>query len=214
MTEENFPQNEEMDGTASLQEEAAELSDVSDTGSDIPKWYVIHTYSGYENKVRDNLIKRIETQGMADKIFDVRVIEVEEVTYSSDGNSGKQKRRVNKRKVYPGYVFVEMIMSDRSWYVVRNTPGVTGFVSPGMKPVPLPEAEVEEIKRLMGMSAPQTIKLDVKVGEKVRIISGAFQDHTGSVVEIDAEGEKLKLLIEMFNRETELSVSFGQVEKV
>lgn len=183
-------------------------------GPDAPQWYVIHTYSGYEKKVCENLKMRIQTQDMREQIFDVLVPVEEEISYTTDSNSGKQKKRTVQKKIYPGYVLILMKMSDRSWYVVRNTPGVTGFVSPGQKPVPLPREEVEKVKQLMGLSAPKKIKVELNIGETVRITNGAFKDHHGTVIEVNPENEKIKLLIDMFGRETPTTVEFGQVERI
>lgn len=171
-------------------------------------WYVIHTYSGYENKVRDNLMRRIDSMNMRDKIFQVLVPTEEELEFK-DG-----KKKTVQRKVYPGYVFVEMIMTEDSWYVVRNTSGVTGFVSPGAKPVPLPEDEVKRIKQIMGMEAPTRVKIDLDVGQAVRVIHGPFQDFHGVVDEVSPDREKVRVLISIFGRETPVELDFGQVEKL
>ncbi|MGE0488300.1 MAG: transcription termination/antitermination protein NusG [Vulcanimicrobiota bacterium] len=171
-------------------------------------WYVIHTYSGYENKVRDNLIRRIESMNMRDKIFQVLVPTEEELEFK-DG-----KKKTVQRKVYPGYVFVEMIMTEDSWYVVRNTSGVTGFVSPGAKPVPLPDDEVRRIKQIMGMEAPVRVKINLTVGQNVRVIHGPFQDFHGVVDEVSPDREKVRVLISIFGRETPVELDFGQVEKL
>jgi len=172
------------------------------------KWYVIHTYSGYENKVRDNLLRRIESMNMQDKIFQVMVPMEEELEFK-DG-----KRRTVQKKIYPGYVLVEMIMDDDSWYTVRNTSGVTGFVGPGVKPLPLPDDEVKLIMRQCGMMAPIKIKISLEVGQPVRVISGPFQDFTGLVEEVNAEKEKVKVLISIFGRETPVELDFRQVTKI
>ena len=171
-------------------------------------WYVIHTYSGYENKVRDDILRRVKSMNMVDKIFQVLVPTEEELEFKGG------KKKVVMRRVYPGYVFVEMIMADDSWYVVRNTRGVTGFVSPGQKPVPLPEEEVRRIKQIMGMEAPTKIKLHLDVGQSVRVIHGPFQDFHGMVDEVSAEKEKVRVLISIFGRETPVELDFGQVEKI
>lgn len=208
--EKEAEQVEDIVGAESVSaEEDAPTEKKSDVG-----WYVIHTYSGYENKVCDNLKRRISSQDMQDQIFEVLVPVEEEINFTTDSNSGKQKKRTVKKKIYPGYVLVQMKMSDRSWYVVRNTPGVTGFVSPGEKAVPLREEEVESIKRIMGLSAPQKINLNLEIGQVVRVTSGAFKDHHGTVVTIDKESERLRLLLDMFNRQTPVTVEFGQVEKI
>lgn len=172
------------------------------------KWYVIHTYSGYENKVQQNLIRRIDSMGMKDKIFRVLVPTEEEIEFK-DG-----KRKTVQKKIYPGYVIVEMIMTEDSWYVVRNTSGVTGFVSPGAKPVPLPDDEVEKILRLMGEVEAPKVRIDLNVGQGVRVIHGPFQDFHGIVEEVNPEREKVKVLITIFGRETPVELDFGQVEKL
>lgn len=171
-------------------------------------WYVIHTYSGYENKVQQNLIRRIDSMGMKDKIFRVLVPTEEEIEFK-DG-----KRKTVQKKIYPGYVIVEMIMAEDSWYVVRNTSGVTGFVSPGSKPVPLPDDEVEKILRLMGEVEAPKVKIDLLVGQGVRVTHGPFQDFHGIVEEVSPEREKVKVLITIFGRETPVELDFGQVEKL
>lgn len=171
-------------------------------------WYVIHTYSGYENKVRDDILRRIESMKMKDKIFQVLVPTEEELEFK-DG-----KKKTVLRRVYPGYVFVEMILTDDSWYVVRNTRGVTGFVSPGSKPVPLPDDEVKRIKQIMGMEAPTRVKLHLEVGQTIRVIHGPFQDFHGVVDEVTPDREKVRVLISIFGRETPVELDFGQVEKL
>ena len=215
MTEEKLTQTAESQLPEEPQEaRSAEPAQGMEEGPDDSEWYVVHTYSGYENKVCENLNKRILTQNMRDQIFQVLVPVEEEISFATDSNSGKQKRRTVKRKIYPGYVLINMKMNDRSWYVVRNTPGVTGFVSPGLKPVPLPREEVEKIKQLMGLSAPQKVKIELEVGQTVRVTSGALQDHCGTVVEVNPESEKVRILVTMFGRETPATVEFGQVEKI
>ncbi len=221
MTEDKITQTEDFEAeelssasNEETSEKAAEsVPEFDENDPDAPKWYVVHTYSGYENKVSENLSKRILTQNMRDQIFQVLVPVEEEVSFSTDGNK-KQKKRTIKRKIYPGYVLIQMKMNDRSWYVVRNTPGVTGFVSPGLKPVPLPKDEVEKIKQLMGLSAPKKIKLELEIGQTVRVISGALQNQTGEVIEVNPESEKLGLNVEMFGRTVKTTLEFGQVEKI
>jgi len=171
-------------------------------------WYVIHTYSGYENKVRDDILRRVKSMNMVDKIFQVLVPTEEELEFK-DG-----KKKTVMRRVYPGYVFVDMIMTDDSWYVVRNTRGVTGFVSPGQKPVPLPEDEVKRIKQIMGMEAPTRVKLHLNVGQQIRVTHGPFQDFHGVVDEVTPDKEKVRVLISIFGRETPVELDFGQVEKI
>ena len=171
-----------------------------------PAWYVIHCYSGYENKVRHNLEQRIETMGMKDKIFDVVIPPQEEIEVK-DG-----KRRTVERHIFPGYVLVNMLLSEESWYVVRNTPGVTGFVGMGNNPTPLRPEEVAQIVKRMEAEAP-TVKVTFKVGERVRIVDGPFNDFRGLVSEIDMERTKVRLMVSFFGRETPVELDFLQVEK-
>jgi transcriptional antiterminator NusG len=171
-----------------------------------PAWYVIHCYSGYENKVRHNLEQRIETMGMKDRIFDV-VIPTQEEIEVKDG-----KRRTVERHIFPGYVLVNMVLTEESWYVVRNTPGVTGFVGMGNNPTPLRAEEVAQIVKRMEAEAP-TVKVTFKVGERVRIIDGPFNDFRGVVSEIDMERTKVRVMVSFFGRETPVELDFLQVEK-
>lgn len=169
-------------------------------------WYVIHCYSGYENKVRHNLEQRIETMGMKDKIFDI-VVPTEEEIEVKEG-----KRRTVERRVFPGYILVNMILSEESWYVVRNTPGVTGFVGMGNTPTPLRSEEVSQIIKRMEAEAPR-IKVTFKPGERVRIVDGPFNDFRGTVSEIDMERAKVRVMVNFFGRETPVELDFLQVEK-
>jgi len=174
-------------------------------------WYVVHTYSGYENKVKANLEKRVETMGMQDKIFRVVVPEEEE----TDVKNGKTK--VVKKKVFPGYVLVELIMTDDSWYVVRNTPGVTGFVGSagsGSKPTPLLPEEVASLLKRMGIEEKRKVDIDVEIGETVQVNEGPFQNFTGSVEAIDKDKGKVKVLVNMFGRETPVELEFSQISKI
>lgn len=171
-----------------------------------PAWYVIHCYSGYENKVRHNLEQRIETMGMKDEIFDV-VIPTQEEIEVKDG-----KRRTVERHIFPGYVLVNMALTEESWYVVRNTPGVTGFVGMGNQPTPLRPEEVSQIVKRMEAEAP-TVKVTFKVGERVRIVDGPFNDFRGMVSEIDMERTKVRVMVSFFGRETPVELDFLQVEK-
>lgn len=171
------------------------------------QWYVIHTYSGYENKVKANLEKRVESMNMGDKIFNV-IVPLEDEVQIKDG----QKKKV-KKKIYPGYVLVEMLMTDDSWYVVRNTPGVTGFVGAGAKPIPLQASEVKQILKQMGVEEPKT-KVDFYVGETVRVTGGPFENFIGNIEEIYPDKGKLKVLVSMFGRETPVELDFSQVEKL
>ena len=173
--------------------------------ADGPAWFVVHCYSGYENKVRHNLEQRIETMGMKDKIFDV-VIPTQEEIEVKDG-----KRRTVERHIFPGYVLVNMILSEESWYVVRNTPGVTGFVGMGNDPTPLRPEEVAQIVKRMEAEAP-TVKVTFKVGERVRIVDGPFNDFRGVVSEIDMERTKVRVMVSFFGRETPVELDFLQVE--
>ncbi|MDF0727593.1 transcription termination/antitermination protein NusG [Cytobacillus sp. S13-E01] len=173
-------------------------------------WYVVHTYSGYENKVKANLEKRVETMGMQDKIFRV-VVPEEEETEIKNG-----KKKVTKRKVFPGYVVVEIIMTDDSWYVVRNTPGVTGFVGSagsGSKPTPLLPDEVTSILKHMGMDQ-KVVEVDFELKETVKVKEGPFANFTGAVEDIDMDKQKVKVHVNMFGRETPVELDFSQVEKL
>ncbi|MBE3572470.1 MAG: transcription termination/antitermination protein NusG [Moorella humiferrea] len=170
-------------------------------------WFVIHTYSGYENKVKANLEKRVESMNMGDKIFRV-VVPMEDEIQVKDG-----KRKIVKRKIYPGYVLVEMILTDASWYVVRNTPGVTGFVGTGNKPIPLREEEAQQILRQMGVEEPRP-RIDVAVGENVRVTSGPFENFIGTIEEIEPEKGKIKVMVSMFGRETPVELDINQIEKI
>lgn len=173
-------------------------------------WYVLHTYSGYENKVKANLEKRVESMGMTDKIFRVIVPEEEE----TEIKNGKTK--VVKRKVFPGYVLVEIVMTDDSWYVVRNTPGVTGFVGSsgsGSKPTPLLSEEVAVILKRMGV-VEKRVDSNYEIGETVRVKEGPFANFTGTVEEMDKDKSKLKVLVNMFGRDTPVELDFTQIEKL
>ncbi|MDQ7793400.1 MAG: transcription termination/antitermination protein NusG [bacterium] len=190
-------------------ETAAEpLEEAPDSGPRPDRqWYAVHTYAGYEGKVKTNLEKRVESMLMEDKIFRVVVPTEEEYEYK-DG-----KKRITKKKIFPGYVLVEMVMSDDSWYVVRNTPGVTGFVGSGSRPVPLQPSEIKAILRQMGMDEPKP-KILFSVGENVRVTSGPFNGFVGTIQEINIERGKVKLLVSMFGRETPVELEFGQLEKL
>ena len=170
-------------------------------------WFVIHCYSGYENKVRHNLEQRIESMGMKGKIFDV-VVPTEEEIEVKDG-----KRRTVERRVFPGYLLVQMVMSEDSWYVVRNTPGVTGFVGMGNVPTPLRPEEVAQILRRMEAEAPK-VKVTFKQGQKVRIVDGPFNDFIGTVSELDMDRTKVRVMVNFFGRDTPVELDFLQVEKV
>lgn len=171
------------------------------------KWYVIHSYSGYENKVKRNLEQRIETMGMEDKIFRV-VVPTEEEVEIRDG-----QRKTSRKRVFPGYILVQMIIDEESWYVVRNTPGVTGFVGSGTEPTPLTEEEVESILSRMEAEQPR-IKVSFRVGETVRITEGPFAEFMAVVDEIFPDRGKVRVLVSFFGRETPVEMDFLQVERI
>lgn len=171
--------------------------------SERARWYVVHTYSGYENKVKATIEKSVENRNLQDLVLDIQV-PMEEVVEEKDG-----KQKVVSKKKFPGYVLVKMLMSDESWYVIRNTRGVTGFVGPGSKPVPLTDEEVES----MGiMEIPEDI--DLEVGESVKIISGPLREFVALVQEISLEKHKIKASVDMFGRETLAELDFNQIEKL
>jgi len=169
--------------------------------TDQAKWYVIHTYSGYENKVKANIEKTIENRGLQNLIFDVQV-PMEEVIETKDN-----KKKAVMKKIFPGYVLIKMIMTDESWYIVRNTRGVTGFVGPGSKPVPLTDEEVEA----MGVET-KVFNFDYDVGDTVKVISGPLENFIGVVEEINMDKKKVRVSVSMFGRETPVELEFNQVE--
>lgn len=171
-------------------------------------WYVIHTYSGYENKVKANLEHRVASMNMEDKIFRI-MVPMEEEFEVKDG-----KKRVVKKKVFPGYVLVEMVMTDDSWYVVRNTPGVTGFVGSGTRPIPLQEHEVHMIlgKDLSGV--PELPRINLTAGQSVSVTEGPFEGFAGEIEEVDNERGKVKVIVSMFGRDTTLELDFTQVAEL
>lgn len=169
-------------------------------------WYVINCYSGYERKVRKNLSQRIETMGMKELIFDIVVPTQEEIEVK-DG-----KRVIVDRLIFPGYLLVNMILTEESWFIVRNTPGVTGFVGMGNQPIPLRPDEVNNIIKRMEADAP-VVNITYKVGEKVRIVDGPFNDFRGNIAEIDVERSKVRVMVNFFGRETPVELDFLQVEK-
>ncbi|MBI2624220.1 transcription termination/antitermination protein NusG [Candidatus Parcubacteria bacterium] len=171
------------------------------------QWYVLHTYSGYEDAVARNLKQRIESLGMEDKIFNVLVPKEKKIRIKSG------RRRVVEERIYPGYVLVEMIVTDDSWYVVRNTPRVTGFVGSGTTPTPIEQKEIDELQRRMGVTEPK-YKVDVSIGDAVKITDGAFKDYEGKVSEVDDEKGKVKVLVSMFGRETPVELDFLQIQKL
>lgn len=170
--------------------------------ADEAKWYVAHTYSGYENKVKANIEKSVENRGIENLIQKVEV-PLEDVIEEKNG-----EEKVVKRKVFPGYVVIKMVMNDESWYVVRNTRGVTGFVGPGSKPVPLSDEEVAK----MGVDTVRRKSLELAIGDNVEITSGPMEGFTGSISAIDEERRKLTVMVAMFGRETPAEVDFSQVK--
>jgi transcriptional antiterminator NusG len=171
------------------------------------KWYVIHSYAGYENKVKLNLEKRISSMNMEDRIFEI-FIPTEDVIEIQNGS-----KAVVQKRIFPGYVLVKMILDDDSWYVVRNTPGVTGFVGSGAKPTPLSSKEVEKIIRRSTLEKPKPTT-DFEVGQAVKVVSGPFANFDGMISEINLDQGKLKVLVSIFGRQTPVELSFSQVSKI
>lgn len=170
-------------------------------------WYAVHTYSGYEDAVARNLRQRIESMGMEDKIFNVLVPTEKKIKIKGG------KRRMVEEKIYPGYVLVEMVVSDDSWYVIRNTPRVTGFVGSGTTPTPLSPEEMDILLKRMGETEPRH-KIDLRAGDAVKITDGPFKDYEGRVSEVDEERGKAKVLVSIFGRETPVELDFLQVQKI
>ena len=170
-------------------------------------WYVIHTYSGYEDAVAKNLKQRVESLGMEDKIFNVLVPKEKKIKIKNG------KRRTVEEKIYPGYVLVEMFVTDDSWYIVRNTPNVTGFIGVGTTPVPVSPKEIETLKKRTGVETPK-YKIEVKAGDSVKIVDGPFKDFDGKVGEIDEERGKIKVLVNMFGRDTPVELDSLQIKKL
>jgi len=170
-------------------------------------WYVLHTYSGYEDTVARNLQQRIESLGMEDKIFNVMVPKERKIRIKGG------KRKMIEEKIYPGYVLVEMVVTDDSWYVVRNTPRVTGFVGAGTTPTPVSQEEITELQKRMGVEEPK-YNVDVTPGDAVKITDGPFKDFDGKVSEVDEEKGKVKVLVSMFGRETPVELDFLQIKKI
>lgn len=171
------------------------------------RWYVIHTYSGYENKVKTNLERRVRSMEMEDKIFDIK-IPTEDIMEIKSG-----KKTVSQRKVFPGYILVQMELSDDSWYAVRNTPGVTGFVGSSGKPAPLSNEEVDKIVQQQVQKKPKP-KTEFYIGQNVKVVSGALSDFTGTISEINMDQSKLKVLVSIFGRDTPVELNFDQVKKL
>ena len=169
----------------------------------IPRWYVVHTYSGYENKVKTDLEKTVKNRELEDFFFDI-IVPMEEQIEIKDG-----KKKTNLRKVFPGYVLIKMIVTEETWYIVRNTRGVTGFVGSGTDPIPLTEDEI----RSMGFEKVE-VNVDYDINDSVKIIDGAFSECIGTVQEINKEKHKVKVLVSMFGRETPVELEFSQVQKI
>lgn len=170
-------------------------------------WYAIHTYSGYEEAVAQNLLQRIESMDMKDKIFNVIVPKEKKIKIKSG------KRETVEEKVYPGYVLVEMIVTDDSWYVVRNTPRVTGFIGAGTTPIPIKQEEIDFLMKRMQQEEPEH-KIDVSIGDLVKITDGPFKDFDGKVSEIDEERGRIKVLVNMFDRDTPVDLDYLQIKKI
>jgi len=170
-------------------------------------WYVLHTYSGYEDAVAKNLKQRIESLGMEDKIFNVIVPKEKKIKIKNG------KRKTVEEKIYPGYVLVEMIVTDESWYVVRNTPRVTGFLGAGTTPVPVSKADIDDLMKRMEVGEPE-FTIDFEIGATVKIVDGPFKGSEGKVSEIDKERGKIKVLVNMFGRDTPVELDSLQIKKV
>ena len=171
------------------------------------RWYVLHTYSGYEENVAQNLEQRIESMDMEDKIFNVMVPKEKKVKIKNG------KRKIIEEKIFPGYVMVEMIVTDDSWYVVRNTPNVTGFIGTGTTPTPVSEKEIKSLQKRMGVEEPQ-YKIDFELDTPVKIVDGPFKNLEGKIVNIDQEKGRVKVMVSMFGRETPVELDFLQITKI
>ncbi len=192
--------------------EGAISTEDSDDQSEMPErmgeWYVVHTYSGYENKIKVDLNKRVESMNMQDKIFDIIIPEEQEVEYKSG------KKKIITKRVFPGYVIVNMIMNEDSWYVVRHTPGVTGFVGSGGKPIPLQPDEITKILQRMGLVESKPRIIDIDIGENIRVKTGPFANFEGVVRELLPDRGKVRVNISMFGRETPVELDYEQIEKM
>jgi len=171
------------------------------------RWYVLHTYSGYEENVAHNLKQRIESMDMEDKIFNVLVPTEKRIKIKNG------KRKIVEEKIFPGYVLVQMMVTDDSWYVVRNTPNVTGFIGSGTTPTPIDDKEVKEIQKRMGVEEPK-YKIDVSVGSPVKVSDGPFKGFEGKIAEIEEARGKVKVFVSMFGRETPVELDFLQIKKI
>jgi len=170
----------------------------------VPRWYVVHTYSGYENKVKTDLEKTIKNRELEDYFFDI-IVPMEEQIEIKDGT-----KKTNLKKVFPGYVLIKMIVTEETWYIVRNTRGATGFVGSGTEPIPLTDEEI----RKMGLIEESAIKVDYSVNDNVQILGGPLNGYTGIVQEINTEKNKVKVLVSMFGRETPVELEFSQIQKI
>ena len=171
------------------------------------RWYAIHTYSGYEENVAHNLKQRIDSMDMGDKIFNILIPKEKKIKIKNG------KRKTVEEKIFPGYVLVEMIVTDDSWYVVRNTPNVTGFIGAGTVPTPVADEEIRSLQKRMGVDEPE-YKIDVEVNSPVKIVDGPFKGFEGKVADIDEARGKIKVLVSMFGRETPVELDFLQVKKI
>jgi len=187
--------------------ETTEPEEAKSSDKNKKRWYIVHTYSGYENKVKSNLEKRIEYMNMADKIFRVEVPQ-KTVTQIKGG-----RKLEKEEKIFPGYVLVEMIMDEDSWYVVRHTAGVTKFVGSAKKPIPAKESEIKKIIH-RSTTSTQKIEMDIKVGEKVRIVSGPFAEFVGDIMEVYPDKAKLRAMVSIFGRETPVELEYKQIQKL
>jgi len=196
--------NEDIAEEKALEQEAVEAQDAQKNQK---RWYIVHTYSGYENKVKVNLEKRVEYMNMGDKIFRIEVPQKTVVQVKSG------KKQEKEEKIFPGYVLVEMIMDEDSWYVVRHTSGVTKFVGSVKKPIPVRESE---IKRILHRTSSQVekVELDVKVGDKIRIVSGPFADFDADIIEVYPDKSKLRANVSIFGRETPVELEYNQINKL
>ncbi len=215
-------QNQNLDEEKILTpEEKAKKAKLSDEGEDAQNiigrsigrqsgernWYVIHTYSGFEEQVAESLKQRIESLSMGDKIFDV-LVPIERQVEMRGG-----KRKTVEKKIFPGYVLVDMVVTDDSWYIVRNTPNVTGFIGFGVRPTPLAKTELDEIFRRMSVEDP-TVEIDLKIDDLVRIEDGALKNFEGKITDVDAKKGKVRVLVSMFGRETPVTLDYLQVKKM
>lgn len=195
-------------------EEYAVMPDGNSLNSEVQEpekkgeWYVVHTYSGYENKIKVDLTKRVESMNMQDKIFQIIIPEEQEVEYKGG------KKKVTTKRVFPGYVIVNMIMNEDSWYVVHHTPGVTGFVGSGTKPIPLQDAEINKILTQMGLMGKKPRIINIEIGENIRVNSGPFENFEGVVKELLLDRGKVRVNISMFGRETPVELDYEQINKI